>query len=302
MIIIGAGMAGCLAGIMNKDAIILEAGPEKTNHQALLRFRSNKISEITGIPFKAVKVYKGIWHNDQSVPLTPRAIALYSRKVSDTISYRSITNLDTVKRYIAPDNFHELMIDQCRNRISFNNPVDKDIIDNQIKSNGKIISTMPISALSEMLDLPNVETDNHFDYIKVSKFRIPDCDIYMTFYYTDPTVGCYRASITGDILIIESMWDIGNGDIDIVMRSFGLSGLVPELMVVNHKQPMGKIIPIDEALRREFIFQATVRYGIYSLGRFALWKNILMDDVVHDIEQINKMINKDKYEHVKEGM
>ena len=52
MIILGAGMAGCIAGIVNKDAVIFEKFSKPAlNHQALLRFRDESVGDVVGIPF-----------------------------------------------------------------------------------------------------------------------------------------------------------------------------------------------------------------------------------------------------------
>ena len=57
MYILGAGMAGLLAGWINPIAEILEAAPKiQQNHKALFRCKTDAISKYTGIPFKKVKV------------------------------------------------------------------------------------------------------------------------------------------------------------------------------------------------------------------------------------------------------
>ena len=58
--IIGAGMAGLLAGSMFRgQAQIYESAPSlPNNHHALLRFRSDGISNHLNIPFQAVDVVK----------------------------------------------------------------------------------------------------------------------------------------------------------------------------------------------------------------------------------------------------
>lgn len=294
MKIIGAGLAGCIAGAMNQNATIIESRESGATHKALLRFRSPDIGDAVGIPFKKVKVYKGIWHNDSPVQLSPRYIALYSRKVSDKISYRSICNQDAVDRYVAPINFHDMLIDQVSNRIEYG--VDISSID--IKDNAPIVSTLPMFVLAEAIGEDcGVEFENSVNKITVSRYRVPDCNVYMTYYYTDPTCGPYRASIDGDVLIIESMWNISDTDVDIVKRSFGLTGITLETIVENYNQPNGKISSIDEGLRRKFIVEMTMKYRIYSLGRFATWRNIVLDDVYKDILQIKQLINKDDYYH-----
>jgi len=55
-------------------------------------------------------------------------------------------------------------------------------------------------------------------------------------------------------------------------------------------QKYGKITPIDEKIRQEFIFEMTTRYNLYSVGRFATWRQLLLDDVVGDIQKVEQFI------------
>jgi len=36
-------------------------------------------------------------------------------------------------------------------------------------------------------------------------------------------------------------------------------------------------------------------YNVYSLGRYATWRNILLDDVYHDINVIKQLMDSDGY-------
>lgn len=299
MIVLGAGLAGCLFGALNKDAQIYESNDNTTTHQAILRFRSPVISEAIGIPFEKVKVYKGIWHDDKQVPLSPNVISLYSRKVSDRLSYRSITNLDTVDRWIAPANFLDQLKEQCYGRIIYNCDINKKFILDCQKTNEIVISTIPLGVISKYMDM-EISTSHNSSSIYVNRYFISDCDVYMTQYYTGLSTRCYRASINKNILIIESVAETTHSDFDMVCTSFGITGMLIEPIIENHIQKNGKMIPIDEAERRAAILKLTIDYGIYSLGRFATWRNILMDDVYKDILVIKRLMNKDKYEHYKE--
>lgn len=295
MNILGAGLAGCIAGAMNQNARILEAGPNKSTHKALLRFRSTDIGDAVGIPFKKVKVYKGIWHNDEPVALSPRYIALYSRKVSDTISYRSICNQDSVERWVAPIDFHDMLRDQMYNRIEYDIAVDWVDLKSMKRP---IVSTLPINILARLLESDiDFKIGEKTNPIKVSRYEVPDCDAFMTYYFTDPTTRVYRASLDGGVLIIESMWDIDDNDFKVVARAFGLTGLRLKPIVENYPQHNGKIAPIDESMRREFILSATLDHKIYSLGRFATWRNLVLDDIYKDVLKIKQLMNKDNYEH-----
>ena len=63
--------------------------------------------------------------------------------------------------------------------------------------------------------------------------------------------------------------------------------------IETSEQEYGKIMPIDEKLRKEFIYQMTTKYNIYSVGRFATWRQLLLDDVVEDIQHIEHFIRND---------
>jgi hypothetical protein len=56
------------------------------------------------------------------------------------------------------------------------------------------------------------------------------------------------------------------------------------------EQKYGKISPVEDAVRKQLLFQLTHEHNIYSLGRFATWRNILLDDVVDDIGAIKKLL------------
>ena len=66
MKIIGAGMSGLLAGQFfrsNKPLVIEKQDSLPNNHKALLRFRTEAVSELSGIRFKSVNVQKMINYN-----------------------------------------------------------------------------------------------------------------------------------------------------------------------------------------------------------------------------------------------
>lgn len=295
MLILGAGMAGCLAAIINQSSIIWE--PKKYDdmnfHKAVLRFRTPQIGDAIGVKFKKITVYKGIWHRKQAVNLSPRYINLYSRKVSDIISERSICNLQNEERWIAPSDFHDILIGQCKNRIFWGTPTE-NIFANAMELSQPIITTLPIFVPAKEFSY-DLKIENNISKIFVTRLKINGCDIYQTYYYTDPDLLPYRASLTKDILIIESRWEIKSEDIYEVLRSFGLTGIDYEIEINNYEQPNGKMTKIDESKRRQIIFELTHKFNIYSLGRFAVWRNLVLDEVYDDIFKIRRMINEDNY-------
>lgn len=316
MIIIGAGMAGCIAAMMNPNAIILEASDTPpTNHNAVLRFREDSVSIVTGIPFNEVTVHKAIWYNDSERPPTPRLCNMYSKKVTNKIISRSIWNLNTVKRYVAPQDFHMRMIEKLGDRIKYGakvNDITKDKIffkDGTFLHRGDmpIVSTMPLQIMVDLAygvspagQIPNFNLNRgEFQKISTLRGRVKDSNVHQTIYYPGMDTPIYRATLTGSDLIIEMMGDnveLYDSEISMVEKSFGLESSDVVFEVGGKPtQQYGKISPIDEKVRRRLIYKLSIEHNIFCLGRFGTWRNILLDDVVDDVNVIKNLIEKDLY-------
>lgn len=292
MKIFGAGLAGLIAGCVFQKAKIYEMNKVPfVSHQALLRFRTSKVSDITGVKFKKVRVLKSIWSRGKEVSPSPRLVALYSMKVTGKFENRSIMNIDASDRYIAPSNFHEILIDEMKDRLHDGYKVtEKDYLENT-----PIISTLPLTFNSKMLGY-EFKTERNMSCIYVTKFEVFDCDMYCTVYYPDEDTTIYRASLTGNQLIIESKEPlIVNSELDIVYDSLGIRNTRKDYVLCNHKQPMGKLTKINDGERRVQIYKMSHDHDCFSLGRFALHKNVLLDDVAKDIFVIKEMMNDDSY-------
>lgn len=313
MKILGAGMAGCLMGVLNPGAKIYEAASGLPDtHRAVLRFRDEKISKATGIPFKKVKVYKTIWADGKERLLGPQWINQYSKKVTGKYQPRSIVNLDTVERYIAPSNFHHQLADMCGDNIFFDHKLtaasrhallfnDSQLF--EVNRDGEpVISTIPMGIMADILGEKVGDVKFEHQPITVTRFKIKDCDVYQTVYYPKDNAA-YRATLTGEDLIIESIGDICHNMVLDVLNSFGLRPIhlddgVDENDIMGDVQSIqqyGKISPIDDRARRDFMLKLTLEHNIYSVGRFACWRNILLDDVYDDNFRIKAMINSDPY-------
>ena len=292
MKIFGAGMAGLIAGIANPKAIIYEKNtPNFLGHQALLRFRNTSISDLTGIKFKKVKVIKSIWYEGKEVNPSPRLVALYSKKNTGVYENRSIMDTNTVERYIAPDNFIKLLAKECEDRIHYEYEIKKQ---DYISKHQKIITTLPLSFNAKMLGY-EFSTKRNKSSIYVTRLNIKDCDMYTTTYYPEVRTPLYRSSTTGKTLIIEAKQIISRKEIQEVLESKGLLEADYEIVLDNHQQPLGKLSAVNDMERRVMIYRMSHDHGVFSLGRFALHKNILLDDVAQDIRIIKSMIADDSY-------
>lgn len=310
-VIYGAGLAGLLAATQFQTAQIIEANKEEhISHKALLRFRSPDVGNAIGIPFKKVLVRKGVSKDGQFVDVNIALANSYSQKVLGRTVDRSIWNLDPVERYIAPEDLIPQLVKRNKHRISFNTKVTPELIEKHQKQGRKIISTMPLPLTMDFVAMrlpPQIQFERR--RINVLRMRIVGCDVYQTIYFPceakDNPV--YRASITGDLLIVEFVDYEGRRENEIlqkhlieVMDAFNLSFLQSEpLEKVN--QSHGKIAEIDSDWRKEAIHQLSVKHGIFSLGRFGTWRNILLDDVLDDISLIRKLMRGSSYELAKES-
>lgn len=289
MIIIGAGMSGLLCGALNPGSIIYEAGPKReSDHKALFRCKNDMIGKILGIPFKEVTVHKSIWLDGKEVNPSPRIGHLYSQKVTGFITGRSILDISSGKRYIAPDNFLDILKSRCK--ISYNRTVGLP------GEGAPWISTIPMNKMAHLVGVQhNPATEFLAEPIHVTRIKIANCDSYCTVYYPSPNTPLYRASLTGNILIIESTSKIKDKDLYEVFTSLGL----PHCESNGYEtftQERGKILPVDESLRTDIISRLTLEHNIYSLGRFATWRpKVMLDDVLEDIFIIKKLIEGGNY-------
>lgn len=299
MRIIGAGLSGLLAGVLNENAEIHEPFIEQNSHQALLRFRSPDIGEAVGIPFKKVTAYKSIWHEGEHTPMNVMMMNKYSRKVSGKISHRSIRHTEAETRWMAPEGFQDMLRNICESRIHYDAHIPS-VLDYK----GPIISTIPMNVLSRHLGTHHI-LGKEIDIIKdtkaiyVTRYEISDCEAFMTIYYPELGLNVYRASISGNMLIIECIKPMQEKDLTTVVNSFGICSYPITEHTLNFMQNNGKMSLINENVRKAFILNATLKHNIYSLGRFAVWKDILLDDVYHDIGRIKHFINLSKYDHLK---
>jgi hypothetical protein len=290
--IIGAGLAGLIAAHAWPRATIVEASPQPTvNHRALLRFRTDAVARLTGIEFRQVRVHKGIVLEGEFVGPSIRAANLYARKVlGHAKGDRSIWNLAPVDRYIAPDTLYEQLVESAADRIVWNTKATFQSNDAQ----HKVVSTAPLPVT---LRAVGIEPGAEFCRagIRVMRWRVPGVELFQTIYFPGDETPVYRASFTGDTLIAELVEGQDIDEVDVLIdlgAAFGLHVMEADPLG-EVKQTYGKIQPISDAARKELLFRLTHEHGIYSLGRFATWRNILLDDVVDDISVIKRLSHAD---------
>jgi hypothetical protein len=304
--IVGAGLAGLIAAHAWPQARVIESSSSlnRGGHKALLRFRSDAVARLTGIDFKKVTVRKGIWLDDQFVQPNVRAANMYAQKVAGSLlGDRSIWNLDPVERFIAPESLYEDLIANVGARVSWDTEFDFK------NFTPPIVNTAPLSlvllrlfGVEKSVALPELQRAP----IRVARYRVKDADVYQTVYFPEPEMRVYRASITGSLLIVECMETgasframpegfVDYDEMQTVLEAFGLDRMFVEPIEVV-KQKYGKIVPLPDAERKAWLHALTAQHGIFSLGRFATWRNILLDDVVQDITVLRRLMKASNYE------
>jgi hypothetical protein len=286
--IVGAGLGGLLAANMlrhREPGITEQQGHLPNNHSAVLRFRTSQIGDILGIPFKKVKLIKcaAPWKN----PVAD-ALAYSFKNMGTSRSDRSIiAGLVTEDRYIAPSDLIQRMAHRVT--ILYNEPFQPTML-------SPVISTIPMPALMSILKYAHRPD---FKYISGVNIRatISDCDAYVSVMVPDPALPFSRITITGDEMIVE----LPDYDLDTDspgnLATLALDFLGMEYFRIREikvrRQAYAKIAPIDDDVRKQFIFWATDQHGIFSLGRFATWRpHLLLDDLVNDIRLIDRWLGK----------
>lgn len=293
--IVGAGLAGLLAAHAWPQARVIESSDKpKSEHKALLRFRSDAVARLTGIDFKKVTVRKGIWLDGKFIKPDIRAANMYAQKVTGSLSgERSIWNLEPVERFIAPETLYDEMVANVGARITWGKEFDYNAIE------APIVNTAPLSIVLKKVGMAGAAQIPFLRApIVVQRYRVADANVYQTVYFPDEKLALYRASITGSLLIVESVFREDGALVPDAMghvsAAFGIPG--PHEFIDAVEQKYGKIVPLLEAERKRILHDLTAKCGIFSLGRFATWRNVLLDDVVRDIDVIRRLMKATSYD------
>lgn len=298
IIVLGAGISGALAcGYFraSKPKVFDSKGVSDifSSHKAVMRIRDKNVGLILGTDLTEIEIRRQILFEGtlQDRPNIESGNS-YSIKTQGSLLYRSISEEYTEKRYlikkyqisdeIYPNHNFQRVNDGLAyfevNGESVSYPYDV------------CISTIPMNVMVKKMGIDfGVKFKFSPIYVYRSKLNISS-EVHQTIYVPDLLNPIYRATVEGEDLIVEAVATVSNENIRYILGKFGLS---PDKTGdwEEHVQRYGKIHPIEGDIRKFIIKDLTDRYNIYSLGRFSIWRNIRVDNLIGDLEKISHMIN-----------
>ena len=297
MIIIGAGVAGAMArGYFSSlyPKVYEASKTSEKKHKAIMRYKDFSIAYLLGVPFEKVKISKAIYYRGSFLEPNPAMLNSYSFKVSQGIFSRSIQSIEPAERFIAREEYvipfveyGKVLVKVKPNKCFFSDGTEVEY--------DTCISTIPLPVMASVaeIELGNTKIKKYPICVAQYPVKIP-CDIFQTIYFPDLDIPIYRASLERQKLTVECLGE-DNPDLREIdfINAFGLSFSnlgTPEISI----QSMGKIVDMDDTIRRKTMTELTKKYNIYSLGRYATWKNITTEALLKDLEVISKMIGLSK--------
>lgn len=307
VVIIGAGVAGTIASSATSaySPSVLERKSKADlfqDHHAVLRIRDPRTALLLGCDIKPIRIkkeifYDGRLHNECTIVMNN----LYSLKTSESIGTKSIMEAGMHERFIlegsvaGPSNAsYECTLEGVEKGIL---RTDRDVT----VSYNYCISTIPLPTMARIAGLVFDATKFRTNPIVVwqAESKVAS-DVHQTIYFPELEFKTYRATLEGRRFVLEATDIPSSDEINHVLLQFGLGldEMKERDLVV---QQNGKLVPADDQLRRSLIYQLTDRFNVFSLGRYAIWKPLRIDDLVDDIERIKRMMmTHDRYEIQKE--
>lgn len=309
-LIIGAGLSGLMMGyLLKRDFIIVDAAPQASVGVAA-PFYLHAPLEWLPTNWKQVDVVQNCWdgshfHREPTIG----HMNDYSRKITGKIINTSLKFLDGSVRsgYLPASGDAAQVLHDLHREVSQSivRPIYVSKINPQAKllvgtdKNGKnvkfgyqnLISTMPLPALLKMVE---VKFDHEFRsepiFTKTYQVTPGQCvDAFQIVYITYGDIPPYRASLMDDKIFIESMeqFPVEAGDW-LIHKLWGLN--TNKLFTRESVIRPGKFHPVEKAVRKLLLAQLTQKFGIFCLGRYAVWDYRRIDHIADDAQKLYKMI------------
>jgi len=315
IVILGLGLAGSIMQavlstwekeILNEICIIGDS--KYWDHKALFRFQNADLGALLGIDLIEIIVYKAIYYRGKVYTESNILFSnLYSLKTVEALIIKSIKDLTPRMRWLPKTrgHFRESRINRgwikvLPGRVSQVGLGWVSYEAEDCKGKGEIdcdtiISTLPMEFVVNCLGLDldeRIKFKSSPIFIYRADFEPEFNELCQTIYFPDLEFPVYRASIDFKEIIIEAIRECKEEELLEVLGAFGLSKIhLPGKGTFDcFIQKYGKIKPLQDEVRQTLLYKLTTDYNIYSLGRFALWKNLKADEILQDAQKIKKYI------------
>jgi hypothetical protein len=293
IVILGAGPAGRLAKkyFEHYDPIIIDKNAGIFNHNAVFRLKNKEVASMLDSNYKTINIekqiyYKGKLFDKPSIKMKNE----YSLKISKNITDRSINALsDNSERHVIEIKKDNNILNKEIYNITNGAMLDKSHTEIEYDI---CINTIPMPVILKLTNMGEISDGIKFKQERVYVYKIKHehyCDVNQTIYFPDIKFSIYRATLDPEGIIIESIFEISVDDLKIACEAFGLYYKLKGSQEL--KQDNGKIVKIDGEQRRFIIMELTEKHNIYSLGRYATWREkVMVDDLLEDLRKIDRMI------------
>ena len=304
VVIIGSGVAGCLAAsyFKNEDVTVIEKDSEINflkNHQAIFRMKEDKAALILGKRVEQIDIEKNYVHENK-IYTEPNILLKnsYSLKVSGNLEKRSIFKKNDGMRYQFIDDEFNLNC-ELKTSVGITRIESGKIFYNEgaaFINYDLCISTIPFPAFLDIVS-EKIKFDFKFQTMKINilqseLFYKENKNVFQTIYFSGSETPIYRITLQGKKVICESKFCKHSELLDHFSKAIKFFGLEFSDFIDHQitENKTGKIGEIDENLRKGILSKLTDKYGVYFLGRTSIWKpGVMIDDLVYDIEKINKI-------------
>ena len=297
ILVIGAGISGLIAegAFRGEDVTVCDpkiSSAESNGHTAVMRLRDESVGKYVRCSLEEITAHKAVYfqgklHNEANIMMNN----LYSLKAYETLGDRSLGELGAVKRYLITKFAGDIHSGHLGCKVSKISADSVEFDNGESERYDVIISTIPMPSLLRMVDLGVTTPEFEWNSVFVSTAHIKiHSTVHQTIYFPSNNDSPYRATIEGQRFIVESMEEISEFDLYHCLEKFGLN----EDYICNitsHAQDIGKILPINDIVRRRIMGDLTNKFRIYSFGRFAVWKPLRVDQTLDDIEKIKRLIS-----------
>jgi hypothetical protein len=305
VIIIGAGISGAIAAgaISSFSPVVYEAKEEQASladHAAVMRVRDPNVSMLLGCSAEAIQVHKSVFYSGWMTTSNPEINNLYSLKTTSSLRDASIQDLGFKERYLlgsrdqlkpkALTKYRMKLVSISKGLATF---IDGEDFDETIVPYDFCISTIPLPLMlrltNPLLEEHTFEARSESIFVFTRETKLPS-SVHQTVYFPAKEMSSYRATLEGQKLIVEAIRAPEKKEMDFICSLFGLQEEHFTGCWVGIEQKHGKILPCNEDERKRILWKLTEEFGIFSFGRFAIWRPIRTDHLVGDIQWIQKAI------------